>query len=155
MCSLRACYLEHCAATLFSLYTTVCVRALHSSAPFPGNTWPQSQKCQNCTRRKCIIFFLIEARARIVAGCCLQPSSKLAQLSNPRANPTATRGSKISASAICSDQYVLESHAIEIVEYVKCGVTPRGCNTWCCFFWNFVWDVADISPDLKETNHLR
>jgi len=40
------------------------------------------------------------------------------------------RVSKMSASAISRDQYVLESHAIETVEYVECGVQLGvGCNT--------------------------
>jgi hypothetical protein len=40
------------------------------------------------------------------------------------------RVSKMSASAISRNQYVLESHAIETVEYVECGVQLGvGCNT--------------------------
>lgn len=46
------------------------------------------------------------------------------------------RVSKMSASAINSDQYVLESHAIETVEYVECGVQ---LGVWLQYLVLFPW----------------
>ena len=41
---------------------------------------------KNVKQYRVTMFFWTQAPARIVAGCCLRPSSKLAQMCNPTAN---------------------------------------------------------------------